>query len=79
MQKLLYGQLRHGPIPANKALAYNEALDYLLIQLNDDGNFKDKKIIVAEALLTSVIKDCGIKNYKKNQNIQRKRFQRYKM
>ena len=61
-------------IPANKALAYNEALDYLLIQLNDDGNFKDKKIIVAEALLTSVIKDCGIKNYKKIKTFKGKDF-----
>ena len=33
-------------IPANKALAYNEALDYLLIQLNDDGDFKNKKIVL---------------------------------
>jgi len=51
-------------IPANKALAYNEALDYVLIQLNDDGDFKDKKIVVAEALLKSVIKECAIKDFK---------------
>ena len=51
-------------IPANKALAYNESLNYLLIQINDEGNFKNKKIIIAEALIDSVIKDCGIKNYK---------------
>ena len=50
-------------IPANKALAYNEALDYLVIQLNDDGDFKDKKIVIAEALIDSVIKDCDIKSY----------------
>ena len=43
-------------IPANKALAYNEALDYVLIQLNDDGDFKNRKIVIAEALLDSVIK-----------------------
>ena len=43
-------------IPANKALAYNESLDYLLIQINDEGEFKDKKIVIAEALLESVIK-----------------------
>ena len=50
-------------IPANKALAYNESLDYLLIQINDDGDFKDKKIIIAEALLESVIKECDIKDH----------------
>ena len=48
-------------IPANKALAYNESLDYLIIQINDEGNFKNIKIVVAEALLDSVLKDCEIK------------------
>ena len=51
-------------IPANKALAYNEALDYVLIQLNDEGDFKNKNIVIAEALLNSVVKECSIKNYK---------------
>ena len=51
-------------IPANKALAYNEALDYVLVQLNDDGDFKNKNIVIAEALLDSVVKECSIKNYK---------------
>jgi isoleucyl-tRNA synthetase len=49
-------------IPANKALAYNQSLDYLLIQI-DDGEFKDRKIVIAEALLESVIKDCNIDNF----------------
>ena len=49
-------------IPANKALAYNQSLDYLLI-LIDDGEFKNRKIIIAEALLDSVIKDCNIVNF----------------
>ena len=52
-------------IPANRALAYNEALDYVQLELNDDSDFKNRKIIVAEALLQSVINDCKIKNYKK--------------
>ncbi len=52
-------------IPANRALAYNEALDYVQLELNDDGDFKNRKIIVAEALLHSVINECKIKNYKK--------------
>jgi isoleucyl-tRNA synthetase len=51
-------------IPANKALAYNESLDYLLIQI-EEGVFKDKKIVVAKALLDSVLKDCNISNFKK--------------
>ena len=50
-------------IPANKALAYNEGLDYLLIRISDDGDFKNKKIVIAEALLESVKKDCKIENY----------------
>ena len=50
-------------IPANKALAYNEALQYLLIQINDDGDFKNRKIVIAEALLESVIKECEIKSF----------------
>ncbi len=52
-------------IPANRALAYNEALDYVLLELNDDNDYKNRKIIVAEALLESVINECKIKNYKK--------------
>ncbi len=51
-------------IPANKALAYNESLDYLIIQINDEGNFKNKKIVIAEALLASVLKECEIKEFK---------------
>ncbi|MDC0060883.1 isoleucine--tRNA ligase [Candidatus Pelagibacter sp.] len=51
-------------IPANKALAYNESLEYLMIEIKDDGEFKDKKIIIAEALLESVLKDCKINDYK---------------
>ena len=47
-------------IPANKALAYNESLDYILIKINDDGEFKNKNIVIAEALLSSVKKDCNI-------------------
>jgi isoleucyl-tRNA synthetase len=61
-------------IPANKALAYNEALDYALIQLNDDGDFKNRKIVIAEALLDSVIKECSIKDYKKIKKFKGKDF-----
>ena len=51
-------------IPANKALAYNESLDYLLIEIKDKTEFENKRIVIAEALLDSVIKDCEIQNFK---------------
>ena len=50
-------------IPANKALAYNQALEYLLIKINDEGDFQDKRIIIAKALLESVIKESDLKKY----------------
>ena len=61
-------------IPANKALAYNESLDYLLIEINDVGDFKNKKIVIAEALLESVVKDCKIKNFKNLKKFKGKDF-----
>jgi isoleucyl-tRNA synthetase len=61
-------------IPANKALAYNEALDYVLIQLNDYGDFKNRKIVIAEALVDSVIKECSIKDYKEIKKFKGKDF-----
>jgi len=61
-------------IPANRALAYNENLDYLLIEIKDDGDFKNKKIIFAEALLESVTKDCGINNFKNLKKFKGKDF-----
>ncbi|MDA8867106.1 isoleucine--tRNA ligase [Candidatus Pelagibacter sp.] len=61
-------------IPANKALAYNEALDYVMIQLNDEGDFKKRKIVIAEALLDSVIKECSIKDYKEIKKFKGKDF-----
>ncbi len=61
-------------IPANKALAYNESLDYLLIQINDNGEFKDKKIVIAESLLETVIKDCEIQKYKNLKGFKGKDF-----
>ena len=61
-------------IPANKALAYNESLDYLVIEIRDDGDFKGKKIIIAEALLESVLKDCKIKDFKNLKKFKGKEF-----
>ena len=62
-------------IPANKALAYNENLDYLMVEILDEGDFKNKKIILAEALLASVLKDCKIKNYTNLRKFKGKDFQ----
>ena len=50
-------------IPANKALAYNENLDYLLVKISDKSDFENKKIVIAEALLESVKKNCNIEKY----------------
>ena len=50
-------------IPANKALAYNSGLIYIIVKIDDEGNFKNKKIVVTKDLLESVIKECEIKNF----------------
>jgi len=50
-------------IPANKALAYNPSLIYLVVKINDKGDFKNKKIIVAKDLLETLVKECEIKSF----------------
>ena len=62
-------------IPANKALAYNENLTYQVIELNDENDFKNRKIVVAKDLLENVIKDCDIKNYKIIKEIKGENFE----
>ncbi len=52
-------------IPANKALAYNGSLDYVILEINDEGHFKNRKIVIADALLDAVVKECELKKYKK--------------
>jgi len=52
-------------IPANKALAYNENLKYVIVKIEDETDFKDKQIVIAEDLLQSIIENCGIKKFKK--------------
>ena len=61
-------------IPANKALAYNESLDYIILEINDEGDFKNKKIVIADALLESVVKECELINYKKIHTFKGKEF-----
>ena len=51
-------------IPANKALAFNSAIEYSLVEISDLIDFKEKKIIVATKLLDSVVKSCGIEKFK---------------
>jgi isoleucyl-tRNA synthetase len=51
-------------IPANRALAFNNSIEYSLVEINDLENFKDKKIIVATNLLDSVVKSCSIEKFK---------------
>ncbi len=51
-------------IPANKALAYNNKIEYSLLEINSLDFFKDKKIVVAKNLIESIIKSCEIKDYK---------------
>ncbi len=61
-------------IPANKALAYNESLDYIILEINDEGDFKNRKIVIADALLESVVKECELKEYKKILTFKGKEF-----
>ena len=52
-------------IPANRALAFNESLEYSVVQIGDEpADFKNQKIVVASELLKTVVKECEIKNYK---------------
>ena len=51
-------------IPANRALAYNNSIDYSLVEINELETFKEKKIVIASNLMDSVFKSCEITNYK---------------
>ena len=62
-------------IPANKALAYNKSLDYCIIQLDDEGDFKDKKIVIAKQLLESVLEDCKINKFKEIKKFKGQEFE----
>jgi len=50
-------------IPANKALAYNSSLKYILLKINDEGDYKNRKIVLAKDLLESLTKECKIENF----------------
>jgi len=51
-------------IPANKALAFNSNIEYVVLEINELEHFKNKKIVVAKNLIESITKECEIKNYK---------------
>ena len=51
-------------IPANKALAYNAGLKYVLLEINDNKNFVDRKVVIAKDLLEPFKKDTSIENIK---------------
>ncbi|MDB9799470.1 isoleucine--tRNA ligase [Pelagibacteraceae bacterium] len=51
-------------IPANKALAFNNNIEYSVVEISQLENFKEKKIVVASDLIDSIIKSCGIENFK---------------
>ncbi len=51
-------------IPANKALAFNNNIEYSILQISELENFKDKKIVVASNLIKTISNNCGIKDYK---------------
>ena len=46
----------------------------MLIEINDIGQFQNKKIIIAEALLESVVNECEIKDYKNLKKFKGKDF-----
>ena len=49
-------------IPANKALAYNASLKYILIEVDNKKNFVKRKIVIAKDLLDSFKRDTLIDN-----------------
>tara|TARA_B100000963_G_scaffold192203_1_gene167276 strand:+ start:1805 stop:4543 length:2739 start_codon:yes stop_codon:yes gene_type:complete len=51
-------------IPANKALAFNNNIEYSVLEIDDLENFKGKKIVVAKNLIETIAKDCELKKFK---------------
>ncbi len=61
-------------IPANKALAFNKDINYQTIEILDDGDFKNKKIVIASDLLEQVLKECNIKKFEKLSKLSGREF-----
>ena len=51
-------------IPANKALAFNSSIEYSVIEISELENFKEKKIVVATNLISSIAKICEVEKLK---------------
>ncbi len=51
-------------IPANKALAFNNSIEYSVLEISELSHFKEKRIVVASNLIDSIVKACEIVNYK---------------
>ena len=51
-------------IPANKALAFNDSIEYSVVEINELEFFNDKKIVVASNLIDTIVSECEIKNFK---------------
>ena len=51
-------------IPANRALAFNNNIEYSVLEINELETFKDKKIVVAKNLIKAITEECEIKKYK---------------
>ena len=51
-------------IPANKALAFNNNIEYAILEINELDHFNEKKIVVASNLVESITKNCKIESYK---------------
>ena len=62
-------------IPANKALAFNNNIEYSVLEINDLDYFKDKRIVVAKNLIDTITKECEIKNYKEIKNFKGSEFE----
>ena len=52
-------------IPANKALAYNDNLEYSLIEIDKVEFFNDTKVVIATNLINDFTSSNKIKNFKK--------------
>ncbi len=62
-------------IPANKALAYNSSLKYIIVKINDQGDYKNRKIVLAKDLLESLVKECKISNFEIEKEFLGKQFE----
>ncbi len=62
-------------IPANKALAFNNSIEYSVVEIKTLENFSETKIVVASNLLEAVVKSCGIENYKVLKTFQGSEFE----